>query len=287
MVKEITVPHLQSLIGKVVRVYKGGPESRTGKLLAVKSDYLIMQTDDPNPEADPCYPYLIYYKLHHIKSISEDTKANSSHETMFNSEVLEYDEFDDFHQLLESCIYKCIRIDRGGPESRCGYLLAVGTDYLVMLTEEEGLLYCNIHHIKSISEELPNEKIIKAIPFFPRSGNLFTHIEAENFNGLFKSMRYCWVKINRGGPECIEGVLVDSSEDHLTLIVNQQVNRIATFHIRNVSLGTLPESSNDKNSEVKTETASSNNQSSDNKKYDKYERKLEQKRKKLEEKRKK
>src|SRR5690606_12401100 len=56
------------------------------------------------------------------------------------------------------------------------------------------------------------------------------------FQDLLQKLKYSWVKINRGGPEKIEGVLVDSSEDYLVLTVNDEVNRIPIFHIRNVSV---------------------------------------------------
>jgi spore coat protein B len=37
---------LKSLKGRVVRTYKGGPESNIGKLLSVGSDYFVIQTEE-------------------------------------------------------------------------------------------------------------------------------------------------------------------------------------------------------------------------------------------------
>ncbi len=36
---------LHSMQDKIVTVYRGGPESKRGKLVAVKSDYIALQTE--------------------------------------------------------------------------------------------------------------------------------------------------------------------------------------------------------------------------------------------------
>ena len=43
---------LESLKGKVVTIYRGGPESKTGRLLDVQSDYITLcaQDNDDNSE---------------------------------------------------------------------------------------------------------------------------------------------------------------------------------------------------------------------------------------------
>lgn len=51
------------------------------------------------------------------------------------------------------------------------------------------------------------------------------------------SLKYFWVKINRGGKESVEGVLESVTDDYLTLIAYEEVIRISMFHIRNVSYG--------------------------------------------------
>ena len=39
---------LESLKGKTVTIYRGGPESKSGKLLDVKSDYVTLYAQDNN-----------------------------------------------------------------------------------------------------------------------------------------------------------------------------------------------------------------------------------------------
>ncbi len=52
---------LQSLIGKNVKINRGGPDSIQGKLLAVKSDFLVLSTNEG----------VVYVASSHVKSITE------------------------------------------------------------------------------------------------------------------------------------------------------------------------------------------------------------------------
>ncbi|MDQ0339030.1 spore coat protein B [Caldalkalibacillus uzonensis] len=215
------ITYLEPLKGRIIRLFKGGPESKYGRLLDVKSDYLVLSTADNE---------IIFYRLHHLKSCIEDSKdiANFVNKPSIDK-ITQYEEAEDFHTLLQNMKYRCIRIDRGGPESRQGRLLEVKSDYIVIHTGENKVVYYEIHYIKSISEN--KEISIQTYKDYPG------YIDGENFSTLLQNMKHCWVQINSGGQESIEGVLVDNSDDHLTLIYNQEVYRISTFHIRNVSLG--------------------------------------------------
>ncbi len=61
--------YFDALKGKTVTIYRGGPESKSGKLLDVQSDYLTLYTQNNG---------VIYYQAEHVKSISEDSKFNST-----------------------------------------------------------------------------------------------------------------------------------------------------------------------------------------------------------------
>ncbi|ATY86148.1 hypothetical protein CVV65_15440 [Kyrpidia spormannii] len=62
---------LHSLIGKVVRINKG-PESILGKLVAIRSNYVVVEpVDRKHPRLEDKPPF-IFYQIHHIKSIEEE-----------------------------------------------------------------------------------------------------------------------------------------------------------------------------------------------------------------------
>ncbi|WIL34928.1 spore coat protein CotH [Bacillus stercoris] len=205
---------LHSMKDKIVTVYRGGPESKKGKLAAVKSDYIALQAEKK----------IIYYQLDHVKSITEDT--NNSTTTI---ETEEMPDADDFHSLIGQLMNQSVQFNQGGPESKKGRLVWLGDDYAALHTNEDGVVYFNIHHIKSISKHEPDLKIEEQTP----AGVL----EADELSEVFKSLTHKWVSINRGGPEAIEGILVDNADGHYTLVKNQEVLRIYPFHIKSISLG--------------------------------------------------
>ncbi|MFK3892181.1 spore coat protein CotB [Bacillus subtilis] len=205
---------LHSMKDKIVTVYRGGPESKKGKLTAVKSDYIALQAEKK----------IIYYQLEHVKSITEDT--NNSTTTIETEEMLDAD---DFHSLIGHLINQSVQFNQGGPESKKGRLVWLGDDYAALNTNEDGVVYFNIHHIKSISKHEPDLKIEEQTPVGV--------LEADDLSEVFKSLTHKWVSINRGGPEAIEGILVDNADGHYTIVKNQEVLRIYPFHIKSISLG--------------------------------------------------
>jgi spore coat protein B len=134
--------------------------------------------------------------------------------------------------MWKSLVGKTIKVDRGGPESRVGKLMDVLDDHLVLLTADDGVVYYNTQHIKSVTEnskDLVNLGIV--VP------DNFEYKTAESFQSLLDQLKFQWVKINRGGPEKLEGVLSESNKDFVSLINKEEVVRLSTYHIRNISYG--------------------------------------------------
>jgi spore coat protein B len=134
--------------------------------------------------------------------------------------------------MMKSLVGKIIKIDRGGPESRIGKLMDVYDDHLVILTEDDGVVYYCTHHIKSVTENAKDQ-----LEFNIEIPEGFEFKTAENFQGMLGSLMYQWVKINRGGPEKLEGVLSEVNGEYVSLINKEEIVRLSMFHIRNISYG--------------------------------------------------
>ncbi|WP_243387269.1 hypothetical protein [Bacillus kexueae] len=147
-------------------------------------------------------------------------------------------------------INNVIKVNRGGPESRSGSLLFVASDYLVLLTNEDGVVYYNLTHVKSVTadsmqQELEDlEQLTEPLDFE----------QILNFNMLLENMKYRFVRINRGGPEKVEGVLTEMNDGVATLISNNEIINVSVFHIKNISL--VDESKEEKKEEAKEENDS-------------------------------
>lgn len=140
--------------------------------------------------------------------------------------------------MMNLFVGKTIKVDRGGPESRSGKLLAVFEDFFALLTESDGVVYYKTNHVRSITESSKDD-----MKFGLKVPSKFDFKTAENFVKLLESIRFQWVKINRGGPESFEGVLSDVNKHFASLIVKEEVVRVSMKHIRNISYGLVIEKS--------------------------------------------
>ncbi|WP_251554215.1 spore coat protein [Neobacillus muris] len=239
---------LKSLIGQDVQVYKGGPESKQGTLLDVQSDYICVLAQNNNNnnnnnqnnqnQNQNQQPTVVYYRTQHLQSISENSKSNSMPRYQNNSrEPYEFYRAGSFDLLMEKFIEKYVQINLGGPESKTGMLLDTSGNYVALLTEDDGVVYYNVHHIKSISEYNNNNNENSSTQDSGQQVQIPEYYRADDFHDLFGQMSHKWVSINRGGPEAIEGVLVQGMGGHYTIVSNDEVLRINPYHIKSISSG--------------------------------------------------
>lgn len=134
--------------------------------------------------------------------------------------------------LLHSFVDRVVQIDRGGPESRVGKVLSVEEDHIAVLTEKDGVIYYNTHHIKSLTN---NAK--QGYNFELEIPADFDYLKAGKFKEILNGLRHRWVQINRGGPEKLEGVLEEVTDDYIVVVSGEDIVRVSTFHLRNISYG--------------------------------------------------
>ncbi|MBK3497420.1 hypothetical protein JFL43_21920 [Viridibacillus sp. YIM B01967] len=147
-------------------------------------------------------------------------------------------------EMLLSLIHKVIKLDRGGPESCIGFLLAVEDDFVTVLTEKEGVIYYKTQHIKSLTQDSKD-----GLNFDIEIPENLEFIQAKDFKSLLENIKYQWIRVNRGGPEKLEGVLEDVSDDFVTIILNEEIIRLSLFHIRSISYGVKVEKEKDEEKE--------------------------------------
>jgi len=157
-------------------------------------------------------------------------------------------------EMMTTLVDKVIRVDRGGPESGLGRLLSVSDDHITVLTENDGVIYYQMSHIKSLTHNAKTELTLNAV--LPEG---FVMKQEKELNGLLKSLRYQWVRINRGGPEKLEGVLDEVFEDYVTLVANEEVIRLSLFHIRSISYGPKVEQQKEEKQENKEKQSDEGN----------------------------
>lgn len=160
-------------------------------------------------------------------------------------------------------IGKEVRLDRGGPESRQGRVVAAGSDYVVIYNEKDGLIYYNTQHVKSITQNTKNSpEYVEVEPVQPA----LKIMEADNFVGLLRGMKNLWCQINRGGHESVQGVLAEMTDDYINMVVNHELVTIYNYHIKNVSYGVRKEPQQDNKKQENNDKSNEKNSDNNNEK---------------------
>lgn len=132
-----------------------------------------------------------------------------------------------------------VKVNRGGPDSLEGVLLAVNGSVLV-LNAKGTIVYVNGNHVKSITEGKSGGKSGGASGQGRRSmgsdGAGAAIINASTINGVLSAMHQRFIQINSGGPEKLEGFLAQINSDFILIIVGREFVRVPIFHIKTVNL---------------------------------------------------
>ncbi|MGY3313470.1 spore coat protein B [Peribacillus simplex] len=211
MEETVGLPYLEALTGKFVRAFKGGPDSREGKLLTVQSDYIVIQTEQNQ---------LVYFAIEHLKIVVGNAKKTQLDLSSINEEETVYPA--NFLGVLESLQTSCIQVNGGGPASKVGRVVDVKEEFLVLSSEKDGLVLYPISHIKSVTVlELADNELL------PQFGD-----GTETINGLLSRLVHNWVSISAGGPNKVEGILMEVTDSHLIVVHHEELFYVTTDHVQ-------------------------------------------------------
>ncbi|MGE1162160.1 hypothetical protein ACQJ0Y_02430 [Peribacillus simplex] len=211
MEETVGLPYLEALTGKFVRAFKGGPDSREGKLLTVQSDYIVIQTEQNQ---------LVYFAIEHLKIVVVNAKKSQLDLCSINEEETVYPA--NFLGMLESLQTSCIQVNGGGPASKVGRVVDVKEEFLILSSENDGLVLYPISHIKSVTVlELADNELL------PQFGD-----GTETINGLLSRLVHNWVSVSAGGPNKVEGILMEVTDSHLIVVHHEELFYVTTDHVQ-------------------------------------------------------
>lgn len=220
---------VKPLVGKQVKVNRGGPESKEGTLIEVKNDFFTLAQAAKKPNEAPQF---VYFNSAHVKSVTEDSKENSMQGMIMGQSACS--KVASFKGVLASLKGQNVQLNYG-PESSKGLLVDVVDNYVVLCTKEDGIVYLEVEHIKSVTPIIPKQQDGNRSQQASFCDNP-SYIKTSSFKNLFKILSNRWVALNVGGPEAIEGVLVISSKC-IEIVNNTQIIRINPSHVRSISEG--------------------------------------------------
>jgi spore coat protein B len=153
--------------------------------------------------------------------------------------------------FVDSLVGKCVKINRGGPDSIEGKLLAVKSDFYVVKTRK-GVVYVAKDHVKSITETNGKKDCLDDKSDGNKSGNKSRgkccdcdcdhkskkkkrdFIDADNFRGVLRALNQTFVQVNTGGPEKVEGFLAQVCRDSILVVSGNDAVNIPIDHIRSI-----------------------------------------------------
>ncbi|MBX5437345.1 MAG: hypothetical protein IRZ33_09015 [Alicyclobacillaceae bacterium] len=142
--------------------------------------------------------------------------------------------------FMEESIGKTIQLERGGPDRLVGKLVAIMKDCIAVEIPEEGVVYVNSQHIKTISESvIPEVQVVRpaADPNAPVPEEEHPPlIEADSFDDLLSKLKHRLVRINHGGPNALQGVLIEQRPGVVTILHDMRdYVHYATYHIKSIT----------------------------------------------------
>ncbi|EJR01552.1 hypothetical protein [Bacillus cereus] len=127
---------------------------------------------------------------------------------------------------IKGLVGENVKVNLRGPESRVGVLSLLGKDYLTLQLPPGEVVYYQLKHVKSLVKKVKEAQ--------GDYGSCF-YADEDTFLDVLNDLKYKWIKINRGGPECVEGLLSDIHDNCITLVNCDEVIYVINSHIKSVS----------------------------------------------------
>ena len=230
--------YLKMLVGKTVTVFKGGPHSDTGVLEAVNKDYLVLKTKEG----------FVYYPFKHLKRVIGNTKQQAETSEVAAEESASHVFPKTFEELVNSLRMKPVRVNGGKHPHNQGVLLDANSEFMVFSSEQDGLVFYSLEHIKSLAASAVEEaETLDSIEF--AGGHTFRDVLGEYF--------YKWVTLNEG-PDKVEGVLVEVNDRFTVVVKNDEVIYVVNEHIKMIKQKVNDEKKQDQSNENSNQSDDSN-----------------------------
>ncbi|GAB2671292.1 hypothetical protein ACFQWB_13600 [Paenibacillus thermoaerophilus] len=138
------VSYCKELVGKHVKINRGGPDSMEGTLIDVGSDYVTVYGDEG----------VSYVHLQHVKSVTEHHSGGSKGHKSFAVKLVRAD---NFHDLLHKLKHKFVKVNRHGPEKCEGFLADINDD-TITLVQNHDIIKIAVYHVKAVSLKFGGRK---------------------------------------------------------------------------------------------------------------------------------
>ncbi|MGG4478826.1 DUF6897 domain-containing protein [Paenibacillus illinoisensis] len=128
---------MRGLLGREIKINRGGPDSVTGTLMDVRWDYMAVS----------CKEGIVYVNENHVKSITETGRSGGNRAAALGNPIPS----NTFLGVMQALRFRRVQINRGGPEKVEGILADANQNQLILTLKNQEIVRIPLQHVKSVS----------------------------------------------------------------------------------------------------------------------------------------
>lgn len=128
---------MRGLLGREIKINRGGPDAVQGTLMDVRWDYMAMN----------CKEGIVYVNENHVKSITDTGRSGGNRSAALGNPIPS----NTFLGVMQALRFRRVQINRGGPEKVEGILADANQNQLVMALKNQEIVRIPLQHVKSVS----------------------------------------------------------------------------------------------------------------------------------------
>ncbi|MDT9720981.1 hypothetical protein QVE09_18940 [Paenibacillus sp. ClWae2A] len=128
---------IRDLLGREIKINRGGPDSVQGTLTDVRWDYMAMN----------CKEGIVYVNESHVKSITDTGRSGGNRNAAMGNPIPS----NTFLGVMQALRFRRVQINRGGPEKVEGILADANQNQLIMTLKNQEIVRIPMQHVKSVS----------------------------------------------------------------------------------------------------------------------------------------
>ncbi|MDQ0722477.1 spore coat protein B [Paenibacillus sp. W4I10] len=128
---------MRGLLGREIKINRGGPDSVQGTLTDVRWDYMAMN----------CKEGIVYVNESHVKSITDTGRSGGNRNAAMGNPIPS----NTFLGVMQALRFRRVQINRGGPEKVEGILADANQNQLIMTLKNQEIVRIPMQHVKSVS----------------------------------------------------------------------------------------------------------------------------------------
>ncbi|MGF9697361.1 DUF6897 domain-containing protein [Paenibacillus sp. MABNR03] len=128
---------MRGLLGREIKINRGGPDAVQGTLMDVRWDYMAMN----------CKEGIVYVNETHVKSITDTGRSGGNRNAAMENPIPS----NSFLGVMQALRFRRVQINRGGPEKVEGILADANQNQLIMTLKNQEIVRIPMQHVKSVS----------------------------------------------------------------------------------------------------------------------------------------